>query len=53
MPSLTILEDLFLITSQNPFEFLSFIKILKEKNVKEVLEIGIYKEGSALLFINY
>jgi predicted O-methyltransferase YrrM len=46
---LLIFYYLFLI-SQDPSEFLTFIKILKERGVKEILEIGTYKGGSALLF---
>jgi cephalosporin hydroxylase len=47
--SLVIL-DRPLIISQNMNEFNEFILFLKKRNVKNVLEIGTYKGGTAFLF---
>jgi cephalosporin hydroxylase len=39
-----------LIVSQNMNEFNEFILFLKKRNIKNVLEIGMYKGGTAFLF---
>jgi spermidine synthase len=45
-----IILDKPLLISQKMEEFSAFISFLKEKNVRNVLEIGTYKGGSAFLF---